>query len=295
MAEKYKAVFSLGITVTLFAFLAIIAKSLVADTPSVIVLFLRMVFAFFAFLPFLLKSKVWRKKHFKDLIFTSVFSGINVTLFMTGIEFTSASVSQLIYAAMPVLTILSGLILFNQKFSKTRVTGVVIGLLGIVFIIFRSAVEMGETITGSLSGNLLITIAMLSWLTYVLRSKKLSAYFRPVEIGSVSVTVGLIISILLLAIRLLINQTVPALSLPLLLGALYMGVLGTFITYILLQYAIKILSPLTVNLTAYIQPIITTFLAVIILGEKLTVNFIIGSLFVFMGIFLTVTMEFINR
>ena len=74
-----------------------------------------------------------------------------------------------------------------------------------------------------------------------------------------------------------------------------MGIGGTFFTYLLLQYAIKHLSSLTVNMTSYIQPTLVAVLAIFFLHEKLTWHFVFGSLLVFLGVFLTVTSEFIRR
>ena len=84
---------------------------------------------------------------------------------------------------------------------------------------------------------------------------------------------------------------IPAVNLNVLLAVIYMGFCGTFLTFILYQYAIKQVSALTVSLSSYIQPITTAIVAIIFLGEKLTVYFVIGSIMVFLGIFLASTLE----
>jgi len=85
------------------------------------------------------------------------------------------------------------------------------------------------------------------------------------------------------------------LSRNLILAGLYLGLCGSFLTYILIQYAIKYLSPLTVNLSSYIQPILTTAMAMILLGEKLTMTFLFGSMMVLFGVFISATLEFYFR
>src|SRR3990167_9137264 len=252
MAHKLKALLALGTTVVLFSFLVILARFYAADVPSMSILFLRLSFAALAFLPFLVRSRIWQKEHFSKLVVISLLSTVNLVFFMFGIEFTTASASQLIYAATPILTIIISGLLYREKYSGKTLSGVIIGLLGIFYIVYRSAIEKGETISGGLFGNMMMLVAATGWLFYILFSKKISKSFTPAEIG------------------------------------------GTFFTYLLLQYAIKHLSSLTVNLTSYIQPALVALLAIFFLNEKLTAHYIFGSLLVFLSVFLTVTIEFMR-
>src|SRR3989338_11517965 len=106
MAGQVKALLALGMTVLLFSFLVILARFYATDVPSMSILFLRLSFAGLAFLPFLVRSRVWQKENFSKLVLISLLSTVNLVFFMFGIEFTTPSASQLIYAAMPILTII---------------------------------------------------------------------------------------------------------------------------------------------------------------------------------------------
>ncbi|OGG34078.1 hypothetical protein A3G68_05490 [Candidatus Gottesmanbacteria bacterium RIFCSPLOWO2_12_FULL_42_10] len=294
MAHKLKALLALGTTVVLFSFLVILARFYAADVPSMSILFLRLSFAALAFLPFLVRSRIWQKEHFSKLVVISLLSTVNLVFFMFGIEFTTASASQLIYAATPILTIIISGLLYREKYSGKTLSGVTIGLLGIFYIVYRSAIEKGETISGGLFGNMMMLVAATGWLFYILFSKKISKSFTPAEIGGTSVIVSFFFSIILLAIQLSITGRQMVLDRNILLATFYMGIGGTFFTYLLLQYAIKHLSSLTVNLTSYIQPALVALLAIFFLNEKLTAHYIFGSLLVFLSVFLTVTIEFMR-
>ena len=294
MVQKLKSILALAVMLFLFAVLVILAKIYASSVPSMFLLFLRMSFAGLIFLPFLVKARIWRKERFGQLAAVSFLSTINVVFFMFGIEFTSASASQLIYAAMPIMTIIISSLLYREKYDIKTVAGVFIGLIGIFYIIYRSAIEKGETISGGLFGNLMILIATFGWLFYILFSKKISKSFTPAEIGGTSVMVSFFSSIILLVVQLSITGRQMVLDRNILLATFYMGIGGTFFTYLLLQYAIKHLSSLTVNLTSYIQPALVALLAIFFLNEKLTLHYIFGSLLVFLGVFLTVTIEFMR-
>lgn len=295
MVQKLKALLSLAVMLLLFAVLVILAKVYSSAVPSMYLLFMRMSFAGLIFLPFLIKTRVWQKERFGQLAAVSFLSTVNVVFFMFGIEFTSASASQLIYAAMPIMTIIISSLFYREKYNSKTVAGVFIGLIGIFYIIYRSAIEKGETISGGLFGNLMILIAVSGWLFYILFSKKISKSFTPVEIGGTSVMVSFVTAVVLLVIQLSVTGKQIVLDRNILLATIYMGLGGTFATYLLLQYAIKHLSSLTVNMTSYIQPTLVAVLAIFFLHEKLTWHFISGSVLVFLGVFLTVTSEFIRR
>lgn len=295
MKAKYKALLALLATVFLFSIHVVIVRSEVSRTSSMFIFFLRMLVASVCFLPFFIARKVWKKPKFGKLMAISLFSSVNLAFFMWGIKYTTASASQMIYAAQPILTIFVANYFLKEKYTRKTILGVLLGFAGIIFIIYSSAAEKGETITGSLIGNFGIVIAMLGWLSYVLLSKKFSKYFSPIEIGSTSILVTLPISFMLFIVQQTFWQPVITISNRLFLISLYIGFFGTFLTYILIQYAIKILSPLTVNLSSYVQPIVVALLAGIFLSEKMTWSFLFGGMLVFLGVFLTATMEFYRR
>lgn len=295
MGIKYKALLALLATVLLWSVHAIISRTVVLEIPPMLLSLLRMGSAALLFLPLVVRSKPWRKSNFDKLIAVSFLSATNVLLFIWGVQYTTASTSQLIYALIPVMLVLVNIFILKEKISEGKIAGVILGFVGIAYIFYLSAAEKGETIAGSLTGNLTILVAMISWLWYIIFSKKLSKHFSPVEIGGTAVIVGFIINIFLAVGEFAINPRIGIWNLATFFGGLYMGVGGTFLAYIFYQYGIKNVSTLEVSLTSYIQPITTAILASILIGEKLTTQFIFGSLLVFSGIFLTTTLEVYKR
>jgi len=68
---------------------------------------------------------------------------------------------------------------------------------------------------------------------------------------------------------------------------LYIAVFATAAPYLLNAWALARVSPATVAVFVYLQPLIGFILAVIFLGEKLDFRFIIAALLVFAGVFMT--------
>src|SRR3989344_4940180 len=286
MNTSSKAILALLGTVVLWSFMVVLAKDAVRTLPPLTLTFLRFLFAAIPFLPFFIYQKPWKKKHFKELVAVSVLSYFNITFFIIGIQYTSAPASQLIYALIPVFIIIIAKLFQRQNFPLVKTIGVVLGLIGISFIFYNSKVNSEQPIFGSLIGNLIILGATSCWLCYILFSKKLAAKFSPTEIGSTSIIISFIISIFPFLWE-ISSIGYPSISFGLYSSAFYLGFFGTFLTYILYQFAIKYSSSLTVSLATYIQPIFVTILSIMFLGDKLNSGFIIGSLFILLGVFLT--------
>lgn len=294
--EKIIGLLALAGTVFFFSILVIVARAYVGDVSPMMLLFLRMLFASLAFLPIFINSQVWKKKKFRTLIAVSLLSTVNVAFFMWGIAYTTASASQLIYAAQPMLNLLvSNYIIKDRRYPIYSYVGVIVGLIGLGLILYQSSIGRIETISGNIVGNLLIVIAMLGWFLYIMLSKRLSKDFSPLELSSTAVYASLVATTILLLFQMVFIKIPIHFSFGGIIGAVYMGLFGTFLTYILMQIAIKKLSTLTVNLTSYVQPLFVSLLAIIFLGEKLTIVFVVGSVFVLLGVFLTATLEMYNR
>ncbi|MBI2617264.1 DMT family transporter [Candidatus Gottesmanbacteria bacterium] len=291
MRIKLLAVSALFATILFWGFFAVIARFAVFSVSPMVLLFIRFFIGAVCFLPFFLKDKPWKNKRFRELLFVSSFSTINVALFIWGIQYTSASASQVIYAVQPVLILLFNFFVLKEKHPLVKVLGVAIGFAGVAYIVYLSAIEKGTTISGNLVGNLAILGAMGGWLTYILTSKKISKHFTPMEIGSTSIFVTLFIATFLVGVELFTGNAKITISLTIVLIGLYMGIFATFLAYICTQFAVKHLSPLTTSLSSYIQPIATAIFATLLIGERVTANFLAGSMFVFAGIFLTSTVD----
>lgn len=295
MDTKFKALLALLATVLIWSVHASVSRTFVQEVPPMLLSLLRMSTAALLFLPFFIKDKPWKKAKFRELLAISCLSAVNVLFYMWGIQYTTASTGQLIYAVIPVMLVFVNIFILKEEISTGKIAGVLLGFIGIAYIFYLSAVEKGETIAGSLTGNLTILVAMISWLWYIIFSKKMTKYFSPIEIGGTSAIVACIINFFLAIFEFMLIKRVGIWNLPVILGGLYMGAAGTFLAYIFYQYAIKNVSTLEVSLTSYIQPITTAILATILIGEKLTAHFIIGSVLVFSGIFLTTTLEIYKR
>lgn len=70
------------------------------------------------------------------------------------------------------------------------------------------------------------------------------------------------------------------------ISLLYVGIIGTGVFYFLNQYAVKHGGPLIASVIQYTSPPATLIWAMILLQEKITLEFIIGAILAYIGAWL---------
>jgi drug/metabolite transporter (DMT)-like permease len=133
----------------------------------------------------------------------------------------------------------------------------------------------------------MIFVAMLAFMSYGILSKK-----KQKKIGASPVTLTFYFSLfsMLISIPFALNE----LSLGLVtwsnvginhwLSAISVGLLGTTLFYLAYQFAIKKGGATAASLFTYVQPIVGIALPVMILGETITMPFIVGAALALFGV-----------
>ena len=243
----------------------------------------RFFFATLVLIPFVYKDFNFRT--LKNLFWVSVIGALNPILVFIALQFTQASVSPLIFAAMPMMTALYLSLVSKQKISFSQVLGIIVGFIGVSMIILLPFFEKQIPIS-EFTGNILIFGAAIALVAYSLISKDKQSKLNisPLALTFSFSLITFILSIPFASFELL-NTGIPVsrVGWPHILSAVEVGVVGTSIFYLAYQYALKLSSALTANLFTYLQPVATIILAVLLLGEKITVPFIIGGILAVIG------------
>jgi drug/metabolite transporter (DMT)-like permease len=90
----------------------------------------------------------------------------------------------------------------------------------------------------------------------------------------------------LVIIETLQHNFINTLSIQGIIGAIYGVLLSTIIGHMLFAYGVRYIRTSEVGIFGYIDPIATVLIAYPLLGEGITISFILGALFVFLGIYL---------
>lgn len=287
--KKYNAVFLIILMTALIGGATpVFVKIALKEIPPFTFTFLRFFIASLLILPFFLKLKPKIDSKIIRILILSLLATVNVTLFAFGVRLTTASISQLLYMAVPIFAGILSYIFLKEKITTKKIIGILMGFLGTLIVILLPLFGESSPFTGDLTGNFLIFAAVVSFSVYTVFSKKAQNEYSPMYITALFVFVTtLVLSVFAVSDyvanpdwwRFVSDETVFA--------TLYVGSIGTFGFYLLFQYAIKHSTPTVASTTGYIQTVATFMWAFILLGEQLTPYFALGSVLAFLGAWLT--------
>lgn len=266
-----------------------VAKKGLIEIPPYSFTFFRFFVAALCVLPFFLKTKGHKSSNLRELIPVSFFATINVLFFILGVHLTTANVGSLIYAAVPMLIAVIQYILYKNRLSSQKELGLGIGFIGVLLITLLPLIEKGNVFSGNIWGNLLLTIAILSWSFYMVFSKKLHEKYSPFLITCNFIFVSTVILFPFFLSDIVTQfgwwQQVDGWGI---FSIFYVAVIVTVINYILNQYAIRHGGTILAATMFYISPIFGFIVNFFLLGELLTPGFVVGSLLALVGTYLVV-------
>jgi drug/metabolite transporter (DMT)-like permease len=140
-SSKWQAGFMLGfLSVIWGSSFILIKKGLLAFTPLQVGS-LRIVIAGLVFLPYLLMTlkKIPLHKLKYILVFALLEVGLPPYLYSIAQTVVDSSTAGILNSLVPLFTLLTGILFFNTVFNLSRFTGVLIGLVGAVLLMFTRA------------------------------------------------------------------------------------------------------------------------------------------------------------
>jgi drug/metabolite transporter (DMT)-like permease len=232
-----------------------------------------------------LRGRFWLRER-KDYISLAVLSLFGVTfnqlLFISGLSLTKASNTSLLAATIPIFTLIVSSSLGIETIRGLKIVGILIACAGILLLIDpRNASFSSQTTLG----DLLIISNSLSYGIYVAISKSVitrNGAFRSM------MWVFIFASLVCLPLGAFSMSSVDVYSVEPGIWALilYISIGATAAPYLLNAWALARVSPSTVAVYVYLQPLIGFLLAVVFLGEHIGASFIIAAILVFAGVFL---------
>ena len=265
--------------------LPVFIKIGVSVMPPQTFIFLRYFLALLVLLPiyFYKKEKLVNKKQF---IIVAIFAYFNIFFAAIGIKLTSPIMSQMLYSCIPIITTILAYFILKNKITKKQIIGILIGFIGAFVIIILPAFNKNAIPTGSLQGNLIVGLAVMSYATYTIISKKIQKNNSSLSVMTNIALFTFVLQLFIVPFEYSKINIAAIISPNILFAIFYTGVIGTAIYHFLYLNLIKTAGPIIASLVLYVQPIFTIIWAIVLLGESLSLFLVIGSIFVFIGAYL---------
>ncbi len=263
-----------------------LGKILVHLAPPMTIAFFRFLTALFFFLPLLYYKRRSFKFDNKSLFyfFTLGLTGIfgYGTLFLIGMKFTTAAQGSIIAGVNPISISLFAHIFHKERLSKRwQYTGFFVSFIGVVFVIGVQSILNFRL--DYLIGNLIILLAMILWGLYSAIGKQCMKTNTPLETTTGAITAGVI----MFGIGATFDRfwVLDVLENPTFwLGITLLGIFVTFFGFYFYLTAINEIGATNTAIFINLVPVFGTLISFLVLHENISWPFLIGLIFVVMGI-----------
>ena len=209
--------------------------------------------------------------------------GVGVTnmLFTSGVNLTNASDTALLYAVVPVWGMILGSVLGLERPTLRGILGVGIAFMGIVVVVYGGLGGSGS----SLEGNLLVLAATVCWGSYTVLSLPLLERYSPLVVAAYTMLFGGLAA-LPFALPGFLSVDWDAMSRGVWAAVAYSTVLVAAFGFFAWQRGASLLGANKVLVYQYLITFVGVASGMVLLGEGLGVEKIIGGVIILFGVYL---------
>ena len=233
---------------------------------------------------FLRSKKEFTREQFRSSFLVGfVGYGISLAFQFVGTKLSTASNGALVTSATPAFVLLFAPLLLNEKPTLRHVVALIASTLGVIAVIDPRTADFSSSL---FMGNLSLLAAALTWALYSVLVRKVSANVDLLSSGAVMLAAGLPSSVLF-SIFELRTQVVGEITIGIIGGLLFLGIISTALAMFLWNYAFAQLPAASASLTFFAQPVVGILLGWFFLGEKITPLFLLGGALIGIGILIS--------
>lgn len=210
---------------------------------------------------------------------------LNMLMFFKGLSLSTPINSAVSMTITPVLLLLLTALILRERITWIKTFGIVFGLSGaLVLILFQEKTQ--DNAPNIPLGNLLFVLNAISYSFYLILVKPLVSKYKPITILKFFFLIAFCIN-LPIGYSEFIEVEWSKLGLSEMGSMLFVIVATTFLTYLFNIFALKQLSPSTVGVFIYLQPVVATTFAVLMGADSLNALRIGAACLIFLGVFLS--------
>lgn len=199
------------------------------------------------------------------------------------LRFTTATNASLIVCSCPLFTMLAARLFFrSERLRASQVVGSLMAFVGMTVVVLNGRFVLHL----SPVGDVLAFAACLCWAAYSLLMKEAMERYTPPFITRKVFFYGLL-TILPYYIFIPSFPPIDVLLRPVVVAnILFLGCVASMVCFLTWNWALSHIGAVKCTNWVYLNPITTMVAAYIVLNERITVYFIVGSLLILSGLFL---------
>lgn len=238
---------------------------------------------FFLLSSFIKKEKIQRKDYPRFIAAGLLGVAFNQFIFLNGLNFTSPIDSSIIVTINPILVMIMASIAIREKITFTRIFGLILGASGALLVILNRGVISFSS--EHFLGNMMIFLSTLSYAGYLIVAKPLMQKYDPITVMKGVFFVGLLF-VAPFGYSELLETSWSTIPLSIWGSILFVLLGSTFLAYLLMSWGLRNVRATTVSIYNYSQPVLASFVAVLIGQDIIDAPKIIAVVLVFVGVYL---------
>ncbi|MBO9309572.1 MAG: DMT family transporter [Chloroflexi bacterium] len=216
--------------------------------------------------------------------------GVSVGSQFVGTSLSSAINGSVITSAAPAFIVLFAWLLLREALTPLKLISGAVATLGVFTILDLAQFSLGLADVGRLLGDVALAFAAISWAAYSVLVRRASERFSTLAITTYAMIGGFIFCAPLAALELR-GTALPALTLEILAGILFLSVIAMGVANYLWNRAFALVQASVASLFLFAQPLVGALLSNLLLGQAITPRLVLGALLIVIGVLLALQSE----
>lgn len=228
------------------------------------------------------KLKIKSKDYLKILLISLTGIFLHISFYFLGLRLAPSINAPVISASGPVFLYIMSILILHEKPHNKILLGIIISLLGVIVIISQPLLE--QNLNGHLTGNLFLFLATLAAVGHAVIAKEIVTDYNAATITFWMCLLGSVFFLPFAGYEIITQDFITQIDYRGYLGIIYGIIFSSTIAYTLYEFGIKKIEAQNIGIFSYLDPVAAIFIAIPLLGEKITVLFVLGSILIFSGI-----------
>lgn len=251
------------------------------------IVFIRLLFSAILMTVFLVTTKNYmkiKKSDRKLFIMLALFEPFFYFLGESfGLTYVSATVCSVLISTIPVFATIGAWLIFKEKLRAINYAGIILSFIGVLVFILNS----DGSISFSIKGLALLTLAVLSAVGYNLTLSRLVGTYSPVYIVNVQNLIGAVLFLPLFLIFDFKHFISTPFTFEMFKPIIELAIFASCGAFILFAWSVKNMGITKANVFSNCIPVFTALFSFILMGDKLTFQNVAGMGIVIAGLFMS--------
>ena len=260
------------------------------EIPPFSLNFYRWLFAGLILLPFTLKEILQKKNYiFENIGFFIILGISSITIFNSAVYYSlyymQVISGVLMISTIPVWIMFISTILGIEKTNKFQIFGVILSLIGVLFIITKSDLNLIKNLDFN-KGDLIMASGMFAWALYSALLKKKTYEISQITLLEVVIIIGLLFLIPIYILEINLGNPLVV-DKPFILTLSYVVIFPGLASFFFWIKGISIIGANRAGVFLHLMPIFGSLMAIFLFNERFMFYHLLGAIFIVAGITLS--------